>query len=234
METGSTLAEQLLLIALDPSPGKPMARPPMGLSYCLAGGVVMDLLLAHGSSLVDGTVLRHPQGTSLLYCKVKPGPDTGDPVLDEALVMIRGDSKPREIGHWVRKLAGLSMNLQAKLLERLTEQRILEQRDVRKLGFRLTRYTIVDPAPREKAVAMLRSALLGAAAPDPRTAALIVLANAYGGLVGSVVEKPERAAAIRRAKELADAAALPWAMDSALREVQVAVWEKLHDGGSAG
>lgn len=117
-----SLVERLFLIAFDPKRGKATANPQAALPYGLAGAVVMDLVINHGSRLIDG--------------RVAPGGDTGDPLLDDALARIRSDARPRDVKHWVRKLAGRPANLERRVAVQLVSRGVMAERDARVLGVR--------------------------------------------------------------------------------------------------
>lgn len=202
------LAERLLLIAFDADRGKAAARPTLALPFALAGAVVMDLLLGRGSHLVEG--------------KVMAGADTGDPVLDYALSRIRADSKARDVRYWVKKLAGRSINLQGRLLDRLVDARILEERDARILGFKVKRYRLTDRGAQDQAVACVHDGLVGDPPSDQTTEALVALVNA-AGLVDRIVAKDERAMARQRARAIAKDDLAGKAVTSAVKEVEAAV-----------
>ncbi len=203
-----SLAEELLLVAFDPERGKPSSRPSVALPFGLAGALVMDLVQNHGSRLEGG--------------KVAPGPDTGDATLDDALRRIRADAKPRDVKHWVRKLAGRSVNLQNRLLEQLVAQRVLEDREGRVLGIKVRRHTLIGRLARDAVLANVHDALTAGTLIDSHAAALTALVNAIG-VVDRTVARPELAAARRRAKELQKADVAGRAVSSAVQEVEAAV-----------
>lgn len=206
MET--SLAEELILVAFDPERGKPVARPPLALPFALAGAVVMDLVLGRHASLVEG--------------RLQAGDDAGDPVLDYALGRVRAEQKPRDVKHWVKKLAGRSVDLQGRLLGGLVEARILEPRDARVLGVKLRRHTLIDRAGRERVIARVHEALLTDGPADSATASLVALV-ASAGLVDGLVTKDERTAARRRVKTIAGDDPAAQAVKSAVQEVEAAV-----------
>ncbi len=203
-----SLAEELLLVAFDPGRGKATSRPALALPFGLAGAVVMDLVQRHGSSLVGG--------------KVAPGLDTGDPTLDDALGRIRSDAKPRDVKHWVKKLAGRSVNLQNRLLEQLVAKRVLEDREGHVLGLKVRRHTLIGRVARDAVLAEVHDALAFDTPIDAHAAALSALVNAVG-VVDRAVAKPELTRARRRAKELQRADVAGKAVSSAVEEIEAAV-----------
>ncbi len=213
-----SLAEELVLVAFDPRRGKPTARPPAALLFGLAGAVVMDLVSRHRSGVVDG--------------KVVPGPNTADPVLDEALDRIRADAKPREVKHWVKKLAGRSANLQGRLLEQLVSKQVLEDREGRVLGFTVRRHALIDGTARDSVLATVHDALVIDSAADSHAMQLSVLVNAIG-VLDRAVTKPELAGARARAKELQKADVAGTAVGSGVQEGEAAVMAGVIPAGAA-
>jgi hypothetical protein len=204
-----SLPEQLLLVAFDPKRGRPDPRVGLALGFGLAGAVAMDLVLRDAASLQDG--------------KLVAGSPTGDPILDDALDRIRSERRPRDLKHWVKALTGRSVRLRGRLLQRLVERGVLAPRTERVLGlFRVERHTLADPTPQAKLMEDVRQALVGDAAPEPRTASLIALMSSCG-LVDRVVSKEERSAGRSRAKAIASGDLGSRAVSSAVADVQAAV-----------
>ncbi len=206
MET--PLAEQLLLVAFDARKGRPIAHPQVALPFAVAGAVVIDLVLRHGSGLANG--------------RVEAGPDTGDPVLDHALGRIRADAKGRDVRHWVKKLAGRPADLVGRTLAHLTDENILEERDARVLGFKVRPHNLVDQEAPDRVGASVHDALVGDGARDSGLTSLVALVAA-AGLVDGVVSRDERPLARRRAKEIGKGDPSAEAVNSAVKEVEAAV-----------
>lgn len=90
-ESQFTLAEELLLLAIDPRHGRLVEKPPGSLAYAVAGAMLTGLLHAGQVMLVDG--------------KVMAGTDSGDPLTDMVLEAVRDLSSPQSLGYWVNALA---------------------------------------------------------------------------------------------------------------------------------
>ncbi|MEU6083456.1 GPP34 family phosphoprotein [Streptomyces sp. NPDC047108] len=95
MDARVTLAEELLLLALDPATGRPRCRPRF-LQYGLAGAVLAELEAA-------GRIVEDHGRIAL----ANPVP-IGDPLLDDALASLPDPRKSRgvRIQRWIRGSAG--------------------------------------------------------------------------------------------------------------------------------
>jgi hypothetical protein len=190
-----SLAEALLLVALDDESGKIRCGDNIG--FGLSGAVLMDLLTAGCVTIEDGKV-------AAAECS-----EPGDEVLREALELVRESGKRRSTKDWVRRLPG-----KLHLRDRVAEQAGLELE--RKLfRKRYTRTGGDDPTER------VRALLLGEAEPSEREALLLTLVGAVG-LAKPLVPRDRRKEAERRAKEAADHDAVGGAVKGAIREVQAA------------
>jgi len=205
-----SLAEEVALVAYDPVRRRLPQATDSRLTYSFAGAVVAELLLRGAATIQDG--------------RLEGGSETGDPVLDAALVRIRSSRRSRTIEHWVRALPSRSFPLRKRLLERLVAAGILEPSRERLLGlFTVERFVLRDEQSRADLLSAVRQALTGeSTAQGDRMAALIGLLST-AGLVDRVVERGERAAARRRARVVAGHDAGSRAVARALADTQAAV-----------
>ena len=210
----TNLAEDLLLISLDDD-GRPR-NPSSALGYAVAGGIIAELLLS-------GRIVLGPDKKAQV---AGIGQGTGDKVLDGALERIRVEEKPRDVKWWVRKIAGGDWSNEAArndVIDDLTDDGVLTRQTGKVLGmFTVTTHPPADPAAPERPRAAVREVLIGGAAPDERTAALVGLVNA-AGLVDACVEKPDRKAARARAKEIARGEHVSDAVKALQEEIMAAV-----------
>jgi len=190
MEPRLTLAEELLLLALNEEKGTVVMAGSMGLSYGLAGALLIDLIAA-GLVRVEGKELV-----------ASPSGSARDELLDGALGNIRSAARTRDLKHWVGKIGRSGGTIKKTLLNRLVEKRILQREEHRLLLiFPTTRYPEANPMPEYGIRERIRAALRGFTPPDERTAALIGLVQACD-LTGTLFEKGERREAKKRAKEI--------------------------------
>jgi hypothetical protein len=201
----TTLADDLLLVLLDPASGKPRTAGTK-LDYGLAGALLLELALAERIDVVGAK----PSKVEVVL--VDDAPLEDDVLADAA----------RRIGRKRRRadrlVPALSKGLRWRLLERA------EQRgDVRRqrLLLRPDRWPAADDARARALVARLHDVLLTGITPDPRTAGLVALLAAIDA-APAAVEAPDRAtrkAVSRRARQIGEGA---WAAESVRRAVKAA------------
>jgi hypothetical protein len=190
MDTKLSLAEELLLLALNEEKGTVLMAGATGLPYGLAGAMLIELTEA-GLVRVEGKeVIAAAAGSAR------------DELLDEALAVIRASKRTRSLGHWVGKIGRSGGKIKGRLLDRLVAKGILRREEHRLLLiFPTTRYPETDPTPEYRIRERIRAAVRGFTPPDEHTAALISLVHACD-LTGVIFEKGERREAKKRAKEI--------------------------------
>lgn len=199
------LADDLLLVLLDPDSGKPRTDGTK-LDYALAGALLLELALAERVDVVG------PKPAKAQVVVVDDTPPDDDLLADTAR---RIAEKRRKADALVPVLA---KGLRARLLER-AEQRGDLRRE--RLTLRPDRWRPADDTRRRGLTARLRDVLVTGVTPDPRTAALVALLAAIDA-APAVVGAPDRAArkaVARRASEIAEGA---WAAQSVRRAVKAA------------
>jgi hypothetical protein len=206
----ATLADDLLLIALDAEARRSPRCDSGVLPYGLAGAVVTELLLR-------GAVEATPRGL------LAAGRPTGDALLDDAAARIGASRRRRGVKGWVHALAGRSAGLRPRLSRRLAAAGVLHEEAHRLLGvLPVRRYAVADQAALAELRARVRAALLGPGTLDARSASLVGLVSACG-LVDSLVARGERRAAYGRAAAIRDADLVAQPVRAAIQEAQTAV-----------
>lgn len=172
--------EELLLLAFEEDTGKAVSGTWLGVA--LPGAVVAELLLRDRLQLVP----KEGEGEEILEA-VGSG-STGDEVLDEALETVEEEDEAWELSRWILKLSGMK-KLRHRVARGLCRKGVLrnEEKQVLLL-FKRRLYPEVDPAPERELRDRIREALVGEAEVDPRTAALVALADA-GALLRPVLGK---------------------------------------------
>ncbi len=185
-----SLAEELLLLALDDERGSFVAGSPDALATALASAILMDLG-------VRGRLRTDEDG------KVSATDDpVGDHLLDEVADPIARESRPRDFGYWINRVAAAEPQLRQRLLDRLLTAGTLRREERRTLVlFKSTRYIQADSSVERAIRDRVRRVVLDGAPPDERTAALLGLIRA-SGLVDRLFAPAERAEARRRIDEL--------------------------------
>jgi golgi phosphoprotein 3 len=167
MQTTLTLAEELLLLALDDPKGTIPMTAAQPLKYGLAGATIMDLMLI-GKLTNDDKNIVAVDATL-----------TGNEIQDQVLTTIAAAERPRDVKYWVGELGTDIKRHQDWLEERLVQRGILRREVHRFLGIIPSqRYPTDDPLPEQSVRERIRTAVLGDASPDPRTATLISIAKA--------------------------------------------------------
>jgi Golgi phosphoprotein 3 len=204
-----TLAEDLLLLALDDDKGTVSWSRSTALPYGLGGALLMDLAL-------NGRV--NSQEKKIVLVDSSP---TGDEVLDAALDSIRASTKLRDAKHWVKRL-GDRRSLRDHLARRLVARGILREQDRAFLWvFRDHRFPTDDPSSEAALRGRIRDAALGASEPDTRTLLLLSLVNACN-LAGSLFSREERTQATQRIKDLVEGERFGQAVGGAIADAAAA------------
>lgn len=171
-----TLAEELLLLALDDETGKVATWTSLSLDDGLAGAMLCDLVFAERIDLFDKRIV------------VADGAPTGDPTLDTVLARMAEREKPRTPADWVGRL---SRGIRKEVLAGLQERGLVSAQRGRMLGvLPTTRYLESDPSVERALRERVRAVLVDATEPDARTGALIALACAskHGSML--VADRP--------------------------------------------
>jgi hypothetical protein len=198
------LAEELLLLALDDETGRVGVNQ---IDRGLAGAVLLELALLGRVRVAEkGEDVR--AGRLVLV----PGPPPSHPVLAEGLAVLDG-REGRKPEHVIDKLA---KGLRDRLADGLVHAGVLRHEKRRVLGVFPTHRLPALDVTHEAAVRERIAAALSGAAPDERTAALIALLSALKA-VTSVFEVPDKRAARRRAKEIAEG---QWAATAVRKAVE--------------
>lgn len=205
-----TLAEDLLLLALDDDKGTVSWQRTTALPYGLGGALLVDLALQGRVTMVDDRISLSD-----------PAP-TGEAVLDAALVTIRSAKKEHDAKYWVKHLGDRS-GLKEELARRLVARGILREQEHAFLWvFHDPRFPASDPRPEAALRERIRDVVLNGAEPDERTLLLLSLVNACG-LTGDLFSKEELKRTKPRVKELIEGERVGKAVGRAVEEVNAAV-----------
>ena len=205
---GLGLAEEVLLIALDDKRGDD--RSSWGIDSGLAGAVLLDL--------AERGCIRDDAGRlTAADCEA-----LDDPLLAEALELVRAEPEPDDAKGWVAKLPKRLEPLRQRVADGLVERGILEHERRRVLGlFPANRHPEVDPEPERELRERLRTVLEGEREASPREALLISLLEPHG-LATGLVPKERRKQAGERAKAITDGGSVSSAVGDAVEQIQAA------------
>jgi Golgi phosphoprotein 3 len=208
--TEMTLAEELLLVALDDEEGHDTANWGSGVETGLAGAILLDLALAGHVAPEDGKLVA------------ANGDPPRDPLSAEALDLVRAEEKPRDTGTWIGRIKKELEPLRGRVAERLVERGVLAEEHSKFLGmFRSTSYPERDPEPERRLRAQLADVLVTGREPTAHESMLVSLLHA-NDLVKRVVPKEERKEARGRAKDIANGEHVGAAVRRVMLELDVA------------
>ena len=204
-----TMPEEITLLLLDDRTGRPIGLPAPAGDYALAGAILMQLSL-------DGRVDADPDRLMVTSRKL-----TGDPVLDEALIMIAGHLGLRDSRHWIVELGRSTEHFRAMVLDSLTRKRVLRKEEGHFLWVFADRRYPKPPAGEEEVRevrARLRAVLLEDRSADPHDSLMIGLAHA-AGLIPLILSQAEQEKAGARVDQIANLDELARTLSSVTREV---------------
>ena len=194
------LCEEIVMLGLDDESGKSVCYH---MAYGLSGAILADLILRGRLAIEDGQV------------RIANGESTGDDVLDEALVAIAGSRKTK-LSHWVRKI--MADHQRDRIVQRLVNLQIVDRVEKVVLGlFSYQRYPAHDRAPETEIRTRLRAAIAGSGPTEPRTLALLSLADACG-LTKTFLTRNERQEWKKRIEDLVGNEPVGTAVRSAIRD----------------
>lgn len=211
-----SLPAELLLLVLDDEQGKPLVDG-MKRRAGVAGAAVLQLV-------IDGALQLGPGEPRHAQLVAGPAPAPASAAL--------GEARERALDHTPKQAVarigggsdfrGRADTIQESVLAELAELGVIERVRHTRLGiFGSTRWMLRRPEV-ESAVRNRIAAVLDGGQPDPRTGALVGLANAVG-VLPKVFPDRDRAAMRRRAEQVEE---LGWggeAVSEAIRQVQAAV-----------
>ena len=210
----SLIAEDLLLVLLDPESGK--LRHTTYLDAGLGGALLMEL------AMLDAVQVEKGAG---LWAKARVRPVAGtaaltDPVLHEAMLEVAAKVRTAQV------LVGrLGRRRRDVVMSRLEQRGVLRSRSDSVLGiFPRSRWEALDDRRAQEPRRRATEALVLGVQPDDRTAALVALLSSLG-LAAKVVEHDGLSAGEvkRRAKEIADGDWAAKAVKDAVAAAQAAV-----------
>lgn len=206
-----SIAEELLLLALEDDRGTIPSSAKEPLTYGLPAAGLSELLLAGRLTVGEKKKVA-----------VVDGSLTGDEIHDEMLSRIQKARKPKTLGDWVKDFGSGIKRQRERLASRLAERGILRVEEGSHLGiFPWRRYPTVGGAAEAGTREKLRRVLLEGEDPDGRTAILIGLVKACK-LLDKLYPKEQRKRVEARAKEIAAGQFADQAISKAVAEAAAA------------
>ncbi|MHC5210146.1 MAG: GOLPH3/VPS74 family protein [Planctomycetota bacterium] len=186
-----TLAEEVLLLALDDENGTFRPLPKHAMEFALTSAVLMDLLLARRLD-VDLEQLM----------VVDPTP-VGDDLLDPILAAIARSPDRYNARRWIMVLSQEAGEIRKRALARLVDRGVLRRQDDKLLwvlGRR--RYPVLDDTEQREAKLRILGIVLGDDIPDHRDVVLVAVADA-AGLFDAILTRREARMASQRIADVA-------------------------------
>lgn len=205
------LAQDLVLLALNPETGKFRFSPYSALRYSLMGSVLLDLVLQGKLALENDLLMGAIAST------------TGDEFLDRCLNEVLASSRPRTVKFWITRWSRRYANFQAVVLQNLVDLGVLKQQEQLILWlFPVQRYFLTDESIQHEIVERVCAAVLEDIGLDSRMAALISLMKA-SRLTDSVFRSEERSATRSRIRAIAKGELVGKAVSDRISSAQAAM-----------
>lgn len=206
-----TIAEELLLLALDNKKGTVSISASDSLKYGLAGGLLVELTLNNRLALHKNKVI------------VNDSTPLEDKLLNHILQIIINEPKSKSAKYWVNKLDESVGGIKRLLCSRLTKQTIIEKRTSKVLWlFTRDVHPVLDIEAKRNIKLQLRKGILQADEPDERIAvlgSLVYICN----MVNDVFPIEERKAAKKILKRLSKNEVYGKAVSETVQAMQSAV-----------
>jgi golgi phosphoprotein 3 len=172
------LYEEVMLLSLKDEKGTMES----GASYQIALGaaILADLLLSGR--------LEVEQEKKKKFARMISDRPLGDELLDECLQRVREQKKRQQLQTWVSRFAN-TKRLHHRVAEGLCEKKVLRIDQDKVLGlFKRRIYPEIDAKPEREIIERMKKAIFGAGSVDPRTMAVIAIAEA-ANLLKNAFEK---------------------------------------------
>ena len=206
-----SFAEELILLALDDKKGNFLTMSLMSFESALAGSILMELAL---ENKID---------TDLEHLILINDSETGDPVYDEVIEMIKQYPDNKNALYWVKEIRNRFTNLRELLTKRLVENGILEEKKKKILGlFPQKRYPVLNNAEEMTVKNRIRQIVLSDEIPEPRDIVIISLIKSCG-LVDQIFSSQEIKKASERIYQISKMDLIGQSVSKAINELQAMI-----------
>ncbi|MEO6502626.1 MAG: GPP34 family phosphoprotein [Jatrophihabitantaceae bacterium] len=202
------LAEELLLLALDPIQGTVVNNAKQQVLVGLAGALIGELALADAVAL-----------SGKRFVAVGPAPE--HPLLARTHRLLVEPTQRHAPGQ-LRRIDKAVGGIWPQLVDGLIEQGVLGRRQDRVLFFSVTRHPVLQPAARDEPLQRVRLAAAGDNGLEARTAVLLALAGP-SKLIGVIApERADRKHARQRVKMATELTPVAPVVKKVIAEMQAA------------
>ncbi|HEY0166461.1 MAG TPA: GPP34 family phosphoprotein [Jatrophihabitans sp.] len=202
------LAEELLLLGLDPVKGTVVNGARQQLLVGLAGALIGELALVGAVELSGGRF-------------VAAGSAPEHPLLAQTHRLLAEPTRRRAPGQ-LRRIDKAVGGLWPRLVDGLIEQAVLGRRPDRVLGFTVTRHPVLEPAARDEPLQRVRLAAAGDNGLEARTAVLLALTGPSRLLDVIAPDRADRRHAKQRVKMASELTPVAPVVKKVIAEMQAA------------
>jgi hypothetical protein len=206
-----TLAEELMLIALDDESGAPISLPPMALELGLAAALIGELTL-EGRLDTDAEKLF-----------VTSRAPVGDALLDEMLADVVAETRQLPSDTWLRRIAESGPVLRDRIAHRLVQRGVLKEVEKRLLWVFKTRvYPPTSGIEESEVKSRIMTLLNSDDIPSARDALLVGVLRATG-MFDVLLSAPEHERLRGRIDQLADLEEIGRSLNQTVAVLQIAL-----------
>jgi len=206
--TSLTLAEELLLVALDDERGTLLPLPPFSMEVASAAALVMDLALL-------GRIDSDEQSLTVLSRE-----PTGNALLDEVLAQISADPTTQSTAEWMNRLA-TGTETRDRIIAELVQRGVLQSVEKRLLWVFKTRvYPPTSGLEEREVKSRVMTLLNNEEIPDPRDSLLVGLLRGTT-LLDALLSRTERHRLTARIDQIAEFEELNRSMSRTIGELQI-------------
>ena len=206
-----SFAEEIILLSLDDKKGNFLPMSLMSFESALAGAILMELAL---NNKID---------TDLEHLILIDDSETGDPIYDEIINMIKQYPDSKNALYWVKEIRNKYTNLREVLTQRLVENGILEEKKKKVLGlFPQKRYPVLNNTEEITVKNRIRQIVLSDEIPEPRDIVIISLTKSCG-LVDQIFSSQEIKKASERIYQISKMDLIGQSVSKAINELQAMI-----------
>ena len=206
-----SFAEEIILLSLDDKKGNFLPMSLMSFESALAGAILMELAL---NNKID---------TDLEHLILIDDSETGDPIYDEIINLIKQYPDSKNALYWVKEIRNKYTNLREVLTQRLVENGILEEKKKKVLGlFPQKRYPVLNNTEEISVKNRIRQIVLSDEIPEPRDIVIISLTKSCG-LVDQIFSSQEIKKASERIYQISKMDLIGQSVSKAINELQAMI-----------
>lgn len=206
-----TIAEELLLLAMDDEKGTVVFSASDYLNYGLAGAILAELTILERIELNDKKVV------------VINEEETGVTFLDSVLGEIKQSNKSKKVDDWINRINSKMGQMRKDMIQLLVEKGVLKEEEKKVLWiFNQSTYPTDKEIPEQEIRNRVHASLFGDEKPNVRSAMLLSLIKSCN-LVDEVFSKDEKKEATKRMDEIIKNHDYGKAVKASIEEMQTAV-----------